>query len=38
MLTTLSEKVRPDHCAILLADVQKDFCGRAAWAKGKHEG
>ena len=26
MLSTLAEKVRPEHCAILLVDVQNDFC------------
>ena len=26
MLSTLLEKVRPEHCAILLVDVQNDFC------------
>ncbi len=26
MLSTLSEKVRPEHCAVLLVDVQNDFC------------
>ncbi len=26
MLNTLSLKVRPEHCAILLVDVQNDFC------------
>ena len=26
MLTTLAEKVRPEHTALLLVDVQNDFC------------
>jgi ureidoacrylate peracid hydrolase len=26
MLNTLSLKVRPEHCALLLVDVQNDFC------------
>jgi ureidoacrylate peracid hydrolase len=26
MLTTLADKVRPEHCAILIVDVQNDFC------------
>jgi ureidoacrylate peracid hydrolase len=26
MLRTLAEKVRPEHCAILIVDVQNDFC------------
>src|SRR5216683_1359156 len=26
MLNTLSLKVRPEHCAMLLVDVQNDFC------------
>jgi len=26
MLSTLAEKVRPEHCALLLVDVQNDFC------------
>lgn len=26
MLTTLSEKVRPEHAALLIVDVQNDFC------------
>lgn len=26
MLSTLAEKVRPEHCAVLLVDVQNDFC------------
>jgi ureidoacrylate peracid hydrolase len=26
MLKTLSDKVRPEHCAILIVDVQNDFC------------
>jgi ureidoacrylate peracid hydrolase len=26
MLRTLAEKVRPEHCAILIIDVQNDFC------------
>jgi ureidoacrylate peracid hydrolase len=26
MLTTLSDKVRPEHAAVLLVDVQNDFC------------
>ena len=26
MLNTLAEKVRPEHCAVLLVDVQNDFC------------
>jgi ureidoacrylate peracid hydrolase len=26
MLKTLVEKVRPEHCAILVVDVQNDFC------------
>ncbi len=26
MLRTLTDKVRPEHCAILLVDVQNDFC------------
>ena len=25
MLSTLSDKVRPEHCALLLVDVQNDF-------------
>src|SRR5216683_563479 len=36
MLNTLSLKVRPEHCAILLVDVQNDFCaegGRCVWIK-----
>lgn len=26
MLQTLADKVRPEHCAILIVDVQNDFC------------
>jgi ureidoacrylate peracid hydrolase len=26
MLRTLADKVRPEHCAILIVDVQNDFC------------
>ena len=26
MLNTLTLKVRPEHCAVLLVDVQNDFC------------
>src|SRR5207253_5067534 len=26
MLTTLAEKVRPEHCALILVDVLNDFC------------
>ena len=26
MLKTLADKVRPEHCAILIVDVQNDFC------------
>jgi ureidoacrylate peracid hydrolase len=26
MLSTLAEKVRPEHCAILVVDLQNDFC------------
>ena len=26
MLSTLTDKVRPAHCALLLVDVQNDFC------------
>ncbi len=26
MLRTLAEKVRPEHCAVLIVDVQNDFC------------
>jgi ureidoacrylate peracid hydrolase len=26
MLKTLAEKVRPEHCAVLIVDVQNDFC------------
>lgn len=26
MLSTLADKVRPEHCAVLLVDVQNDFC------------
>ena len=26
MFSTLAEKVRPEHCALLLVDVQNDFC------------
>ncbi len=26
MLSTLAEKVHPEHCAVLLVDVQNDFC------------
>jgi ureidoacrylate peracid hydrolase len=26
MLSTLADKVRPTHCALLLVDVQNDFC------------
>jgi ureidoacrylate peracid hydrolase len=26
MLTTLADKVRPEHCALLLVDLQNDFC------------
>jgi nicotinamidase-related amidase len=26
MPRTLAEKVRPEHCAILIVDVQNDFC------------
>ena len=26
MLSTLAEKVRPEHCALLLVDLQNDFC------------
>ena len=26
MLSTLAEKVRPEHCALLIVDVQNDFC------------
>jgi ureidoacrylate peracid hydrolase len=26
MLNTLADKVRPEHCAVLLVDVQNDFC------------
>jgi ureidoacrylate peracid hydrolase len=26
MLRTLAEKVRPEHCAVLIIDVQNDFC------------
>lgn len=26
MLQTLADKVRPEHCAVLIVDVQNDFC------------
>ena len=26
MLSTLADKVRPEHCALLIVDVQNDFC------------
>ena len=26
MLRTLADKVRPEHCGILIVDVQNDFC------------
>ena len=26
MLSTLADKLRPEHCAILIVDVQNDFC------------
>jgi len=26
MLQTLTDKVRPEHCAVLIVDVQNDFC------------
>jgi len=28
MLKTLAEKVRPGHCAVLIVDVQNDFCAK----------
>ena len=32
MLTTLNDKVRPEHAALLLVDVQNDFCPGGALA------
>ena len=36
MLRTLGEKVRPEHCALLIVDLQNDFCaeGGAMHAEG----
>jgi len=40
MLSTLADKVRPEHCALLIVDVQNDFCaeGGAMHREGRDVG
>jgi hypothetical protein len=34
MLATLPDKIHPEHCALLVVDVQNDFCaGTSLWSR-----